>query len=1013
MDADGSAPAMGLRIHLLGQFRATDKGEAVSGLGQPRLCFLLAYLLLHRDAPVSRQQLAFAFWPDTSDDQARSNLRTVLHRLRDALPDGEHCLAFDRHTVLWRPDAALSLDVSDFEAALAAAQRAQRTADRETERRALQEAVEAYAGDLLPDCYDDWIAPIREQLRQAGQGALERLLVLLEERGEYQGALQYDQRLLRFDPLHEATYRQLMRLHALSGDRTGVVRVFHTCESVLRRELDMCPAIETRAAYQASLKQAAASAATPHPRPPTPGPQRHNLPPQLTSFIGREREAEQVRGLLAAHRLVTLTGSGGVGKTSLALRVATELLPAFAGGAWWVNLEAVADEALVSQTLAHTMDVREAAGQSLAQTVADHLHDKRLLLLLDNCEHLSGRVGQLAQEMLRAAPQLRILVTSQRALGAPGERVWRVPSLAVPAAPAPAISAGSAEPTPTVALGQYESVRLFVARGQAILPTFALTDANAREIALICRRLDGIPLALELAAAHIRTLTLSQIAVRLDDALGLLGHPAAAQSVRHQTLQATIGWSHELLSQRERLLFRRLAVFAGSFTLAAVEAVCAGHGIASEAILELLAGLEDKSMLESEVTPTEVRFRLHEVIRQYALARLADAGEIERTGARHLDYYGRLVAEAEPQLTGIEQGAWLDRLEAEHDNLRAALGYSQGADDGRDAGLRMVGGLARFWATRGYFGEGRYRARTLLAGSAQDAATPDRLAGLTAAAYLAYYQGDYAEGRGLYDQALAAAQALGDKGAVATITRGLGTVAHAQGDCAVALRSYELSLAACREIGDRWGEATARANLGLALWQHGDPATARNHLAACLDLRRELGDAVGIAYVLNILGDVAWSEGQPVEAQRLNEESLLMRRRLGDKWGSAYSLDSLGLIGRGQRDWASARACFAECLALFHDLGSQRATADTLDHIAGLLADEGNPQAAGQLMAAAAARRERLAAVLPPSERVGYDTQLACIHAQLGDDGFRAAWTLGRAASLDQTVRQALRLLAL
>ena len=1012
MDADRSAPAAGLRIHLLGQFRAAYEGEPVNGLGQPRLCFLLAYLLLHRGVPISRQQLAFAFWPATSDDHARSNLRTVLHRLRDALPDGARCLAFDRHTVLWRPDAALALDVADFEAALARAGQAQQAADRAAERQALQEAVEGYTGDLLPDCYDDWIGPIRERLSQAAQGALERLLVLLEEDQAYRAALQYEQRLLRHDPLHEAAYRQLMRLHALSGDRTGVVRVFHTCESVLRRELDMPPAAETRAAYQASLKLAATSVTTPQPRPPSPGPQRHNLPSQLTSFIGRERETAQVRGLLAGHRLVTLTGSGGVGKTSLALRVATELLPAFADGVWWVNLEAIADEALVSQTVAHTLGVREAAGDSLTQAVADHLHDRRLLLVLDNCEHLAGRMGQLTQCWLRAAPQVRILVTSQRALGIPGEVVWRVPSLAVPAAPARAINPGSAEPTPAAALGQCESVRLFVARGQAILPTFALTESNARPISQICWRLDGIPLAIELAAAHVRTLTPQQIALRLDNALDLLGHPTIAQSARHRTLQATIGWSHELLSQRERILFRRLAVFAGSFTLAAVEAICPGHGIAAEAILELLAGLEDKSMLESEATPTEVRFRLHEVIRQYALARLTDAGESERTGARHLDYYGRLVAEAELQLTGSAQGAWLDRLEAEHDNLRAALGCSQGADDCREAGLRMVGGLARFWATRGYFGEGRHWARSLLAAPMEDAATPGRLAGLTAAAYLAYYQGDYAEARGLYDRALAAAQALGDKRAIATITRGLGTVAHAQGDCAVALRSYELSLAACREIGDRWGEATARANLGLAAWQHGDPATARGHLAACLDLRRELGDETGIAYVLNVLGDVAWSEGRPVEAQSLNDESLAMRRRLGDTWGLAYSLDSLGQMARGRRDWTRARTCFAESLLLFHELGSQRAAADSLDHIAGLLAAEGNPQAAAQLMAAADARRHNLAAILPPNERIIYDEQFAQIRELLGDEEFRAAWTLGRAASFDQAVSHALRLLA-
>lgn len=1018
MGTDRSAPATGLRIHLLGQFRSDYDGEPVNGLGQPRLCFLLAYLLLHRGVPISRQQLAFAFWPDTGDDQARSNLRTVLHRLRDALPDSAHFLEFDRHTVLWRADAPLTLDVADFETALARAHQAQQAADRAAERQALQDAVAAYAGDLLPDCYDDWIAPLRERLSQAAQRAIERLLVLLEEAGDYRRAQQYGQRLLGYDPLDEATYRRLMRLHALSGDRTGVVRVFHACETVLRHELDISPAAETLAAYQAGLKLAATVAKTPQTPAPGPGPappleQRHNLSPPLTTFVGRMHEAEQVRGLLAIHRLVTLTGSGGVGKTALALRVASDLLPTFADGAWFVDLGVVADEALVIQTIATTLGVRETSDRPLFQALSDHLARGHPLLVLDNCEHLTERAGQLAQDLLRAAPRLHILATGRQPLGIPGEAVWRVPPLTVPpGALQYALSADSPEPSLAAALGQYESIQLFVARGQAVLPTFTLTDANARPIGLICRRLDGIPLAIELAAAHVRTLTPQQIALRLDDALDLLGRPTAAQSPRHRTLEATITWSHDLLSQQERVLFRRLGVFVGSFTLEAAEAVCTGHGIAPQAVLVLLAGLQDKSVLESEVTPAEVRFRLHEVIRQYALGRLADVGETAHVRARHLDYYARLVAEAGPQLTAHTQAAWLDRLEAEHDNLRAALGHSQSTDQYREVGLRTIGGLARFWATRGYFSEGRHWARTLLAVPMQDVATPGRLAGLTAAAYLAYYQGDYAEARDLYDQALTAAQTLGDKGAVAAITRGQGTIAYAQGEYTAALNNYELSLATCRAIGDRWGEATARANLGLAAWQHGDPAKARDHLITCLDLRRELGDETGIAYVLNILGDIAWSEGKVVEAHSLNEESLVIRRRLGDKWGIAYSLDSLGLIARSQRDRPRARACFAECLALFDELGSQRATADTLDHLAGLLADEENPQIAAQLMAVATARRERLAAVLPPSERATYDEQLTRIRGQLGDEGFRAAWTLGRAASFDQVVSHALRLLA-
>lgn len=1014
MDADQTVTPPDLRIHLLGRFAATVHNETLGSLAPARLQILLAYLVLHRGIPISRQQLAFAFWPETSDDQARSNLRTLLHRLREALSDSERFLDLDRHTILWRADAAISLDVADFEAARARAQQAQRAANHDAERLALQEAVETYTGDLLPDCYDDWIAPIRERLSQAAQQATERLILLLEQASDYPAALQATQRLLRHDPLREATYRHLMRLHALSGDRTGVVRAFHACESVLRRELDEPPAAETHAAYRAGLKLAAALAAKPGSRPPVPVRQRSNLPLQLTGFIGREREIAHVAGLLAAQRLVTLTGSGGVGKTRLALRVAADLLPACPDGVWWVDLEPIADPAFVAQAIAETLGVEEAVGRSLTQALISHLADKRLLLVLDNCEHLTGRVGQLGQALLRSSPQLRLLVTSQRPLSIPGETVWRVPSLTLPALTLPQTSDGDGAASALLAeLRQAESVQLFVARAQAALPSFTLAESNARAVGLICRRLDGIPLAIELAAARIRTLTAPQIAGRLDDAFGLLAHEANGGLARHRTLEATVAWSHGLLLQNERILFRRLAVFASSFTVEAVEAICSGHGIPVTAIVELLAGLADKSLLESETTPAWARFRLHEVIRQFAQARLADAGEADRARSHHLDFYAALVAEARSGLTGPQQPVLLDRLEAGLDDLRAALAYSQTQAGLHEPGLKMIGGLARFWATRGYLSEGRRWAKALLAASAAAAVTPSRLEGLHAAAYLAYYQGDYAEAEAFYQQALAAAQALGDKAAIAAITRGLGAIAHAQGHCETAFQCYETSLAACCEIGDRWGEGTARANLGLASWHHGDPVAARSHLEASLDLRRELGDAVGIAYVLNILGDVAWSESQPVEALRLNEESLVMRRRLGDKWGIAYSLDSLGQIARGQRDWPRSRACFAEGLLLFHELGSQRAAADTLDHIAGLLADEGNPRAAGQLMAAAAVRREVLAAVLPPSERVGYDAQLRRVQAQLGAEEFRAAWTLGRAMSLEQAVRLALELLAL
>ena len=535
-----------LDVQLLGSFRLISGGRPVETLAQARLQHLLAYLLLHPSRAISRQQLAFAFWPDTSDDRARGNLRNLLHRLRDALPAGARWLEFNRHAVCWQPDAAIALDVTEFEAALTRAAAAAQSGDATAERTALSAAVATYAGDLLPDCYDDWIAPIRERLNQAALAAAERLAQRLEEAQDFATAITCAQRLLRADPLHEATHRRLMRLHALAGNRTGVVRAFNACTAALRQELGAAPEAETRAAYRAALDLAAA-VPTVRPAAAIPAVRPGNLPPELTSLIGREHDLAEVRQLLAAHRLVTLTGAGGVGKTRLALRAAAEAQPEFPDGVWWADLASVTDVELVTPTIATALGVHERAGSSTTQTLADWLAPRRLLLLLDNCEHLAGRVGPLAQTLLRAAPQLRILVTSQRSLGVTGETAWRVPSLAVPPADAPptTVSGGPAQP-------EWGSVRLFVACAQAVLPTFTLTPGNAAAVAQICRRLHGIPLAIELAAARIPTLSAGQILTRLDHAFALLGRQgppdASAEPSRQQTLWAALEWSHSLLA---------------------------------------------------------------------------------------------------------------------------------------------------------------------------------------------------------------------------------------------------------------------------------------------------------------------------------------------------------------------------------------------------------------------------------------------------------------------------------
>jgi predicted ATPase/DNA-binding SARP family transcriptional activator len=570
-----------LHIHLLGDFRLNCDDAPVSTINAPRQQALLAYLLLHRDAPQPRHHLAFLLWPDTTEAQARTNLRQLLHGLKQTLPEADLFVHAAAKTVQWHPDAPFRLDVAEFEQARALAEVAAQQGDLHAQRVVLEQAVALYHGDLLPSCYDDWILPERERLRQAVTEVLERLLLLLESEGQPRAALAYAQRLLRHDPLREDTYRILMRLYAACGDRTAVRRVYHTCVSVLERELAVEPSAATRDVYAHALSVEAQAPSVLLPQPST-----TNLPVQLTSFVGRMRERVELKRLLSSTRSLTLTGPGGIGKTRLALQLAAEVLETFAAGVWLVELASLADPTLVTPTLAAALGVREQPGRPLLDALLDSVRAKSLLLLLDNCEHVIETCAQLAESLLRAAPSLHIVASSRETFGITGETVYRVPPLALP----DPRHLGNLN-----ALAHNDSVHLLVDRAQAAYPQFRLTAKNAPAIAQICLRLDGIPLAIELAAARTNVFPPEQIAARLSDRFRLLTGGSRTALPRHQTLLALIDWSYDLLSEAERLLMRRLSVFAGGWTFEATQAVC-GNGL-GDAVLDTLAHLVDKSLV--------------------------------------------------------------------------------------------------------------------------------------------------------------------------------------------------------------------------------------------------------------------------------------------------------------------------------------------------------------------------------------------------------------------------------
>ena len=691
----------------------------------------------------------------------------------------------------------------------------------------------------------------------------------------------------------------------------------------------------------------------------------NNLPVQLTSFIGREREMAEVKQRLSTARLVTLTGPGGSGKTRLALEVAGELVAEYADGVWWVEHDSLEDAALVPQAVATVLGVREEPGRSLVDTLADHLKAKELLLVLDNCEHLVEACAALVSTLLRACAKLCILATSRERLNIRGELAWSVPPLSLPADPE--------RLPPLEELRQYEAIRLFIERARFSQPRFAMTDQNAEVVTQICQRLDGLPLVIELAAARVKMLSVEQINTRLGDRFRLLTAGRRTALPRRQTLRATVDWSYELLSEGERVLFNRLSVFIGGRTLEATETVCnptkEEDGLAPLGIdvLDGLASLTGKSLIQQkEGVDSEPRFMMLVTLHEYATERLEGSGEAEALRRRHAEYYLALVEEAEAALTGPEQGAWLERLEAEHDNLRAALRW---AEESREAetGLRLGGALWRFWYVRGYYSEGRELLSQLL--GLATGRTAARAKALNGAGALAQWQGDYATARSLFEESLAIRQELGDKRGIASSLNNLGVVAYGQSDYEAARSLFEESLAIIRELGDRRRIAYSLGNLGNVAVDQGDYATARQHFQESLVILRELGDRGGIALSLGNLGSVALDQGDYAAARSLHQESLAIKRELGDKWGIALSLE--GFVG--------------------------------------LAAAQAQPGRALQLAGAAAALRETIGVPLLPTEQARLERHLETAQRALSEEASAKALADGRTMTLEQAIAYALQ----
>jgi predicted ATPase len=694
----------------------------------------------------------------------------------------------------------------------------------------------------------------------------------------------------------------------------------------------------------------------------------HNLPIQLTSFIGRERELAEVKRLLTTNRLLTLTGVGGCGKTRLALQVAADLVAEYADGVWLVELAALADPSLVTQAITSVFGVREEPRRPLMETLANYLRPRQLLLVLDNCEHLLAGCAALADPLLRNCPNLRILATSREVLGVAGEIPWRVPSLSLPDPEGPPPTEAG---FPSV-LRQYEATSLFIERAQTVRPGFAVTPENARAVVQVCHRLDGIPLGLELAAARVKVLPVEEIAVRLDDRFRLLTGGSRTALPRQQTLRALIDWSYDLLSPQERLLFRRLSVFAGGWTLEAAEAVCAGDGIEDWEALDLLEGLVDKSLVLYEERDRQARYRFLETVRQYARERLLESGESDVVCGRHLGFFLQLAEAAAPHLfLGVRDKAWLEQLVQENENLRTAFEWCEAEESRVEASLRLAAGLHWFWFTVGYFCEGKKRLARALCRS-QHTPPSTRAKALTAAGYMAWWQGDY--------EAIPA--------------------------------PLEESLVTFRRLDDRPSIAYTLCGLGAAAYLQGDPTSARFLLQEAVELARSQEDRILVSFALYQFGLAAQSHGDYAGARSSFEEGLAISREAGHRTGTAFLLCVLGRLTWARGDSGAARACYVESLTAFQELGNRHGTAVALLGLAYLAAAHGHLERAAHLAGAVEALHEAIGArvPVPPHEREEYDRNIAAMRAAIGEAAFAAAWAAGRAMPLAEAVAFALEM---
>jgi predicted ATPase/DNA-binding SARP family transcriptional activator len=912
-----------LQLMLLGPVRLERQGEPVRGFQSRKAVAVLGYLAL-RQAPAPRDHLVDLFWPDLSGPRGRANLSVVLHNLSSLLPG---CFEADRHAIGFRPTSGLWVDALAFEALVAGGG-----------PRQLAEAVALYRDELMAGLFLDdgpdfelWLVSQREAWRARVVGALATLMADAAGRGRFAEGAAWAARLLEVEPWHEAAQQQRMWLLACAGQRTAALAQYEACRRALDEALGVAPSAATEALVariRAGEVEARVAAGT----RPLASPHPHNLPLQLTAFLGREAELATVAERLAnpGCRLLTLVGPGGTGKSRLALEAAAAQLPAFPDGVFLVPLAAIGDGENLPSALADAVGLALDGQATPWDQVRAGLGERQVLLVLDNFEQLLDGAERLL-DLLRAAPRLKVLVTSRERLNFHAEWLVQVQGLPYP-------FNGTAE-----AEHDHPAVALFAERASHVDADFVLDEATRPHVATICRLVEGLPLAIELASAWAGDLPCERIAAEIARSLDLLTTSLRDVPPRHRSLRVVFESSWGRLAPDEQRCLAALSVFRGGFGAEAAHEV-AGASAAT------LTRLTARQLVRQAATG---RHELHPLVRHYAGEKLRSRATATAR-RRHAAFCRRLVTGADLGLQGPEQQAWLERLANEQDNLRAALGWC--AAPGRtDLGLGIAGEMWRFWLIRGLVGEGRDWLARLLAADADGQDSVARARALNSAGILADLQGDFAAAAALFTASLAIHRRLGDERSVASVLNNLAVVHDSRGELAEARPLYE----------------------------------------ECLVLRRRLGPPREVAISLNNLGLLHLELDELDAARRMFEESLAIKRDLDDRRGQAVTLSNLGLLAGRQNDPGRASRCLAECLDLLVALDDRAMGAEALLQLAGVLTAAGHAAQGARILGSQAAQRGALGVPVAPADLAQLEATVQAARSALGGAAYEAEWATG------------------